>query len=342
MRNRSPLGALPSPSAHSEVYGAGSTRSPVAGTVDGGCPGDPRPTRSHPRRPRLPARRPSPSAPGASGKYAGRPRLGPPPPSPHPAPKPSGSGFQPGWHRPGEGKPPANCSGQLLPSPPGTPPRPARHQAPHVYTPQLRYDGGRGGGTKRILFSKVSLRFGGGTGAKRKRGLSSPGIRILISLEGRQVGTQCSANSGTLATAAGAPAPRPCAPGPPKATGRVSQRLCLRPRFASAEPPTRTKLCLKARGSQENKTKTKSERSSHPPWPPTSAGVSFRRDLGSLPCKFPPALLPPLPNQLRRREGKLPSRSCVFAVPASIWTRPIPSRAPVPGSLHPDKVSRAH
>ena len=137
------------------------------------------------------------------------------------------------------------------PLPPPPPPRPARHKALHVYSPQLRYDGG---GTKRILFSKVSLRFGGGSREKRKQGLPAPGIRVLTGWRGDRSAHSATPNSqlcGTLATGAGVrgpPARAPLVPG--GATRGVSQRLRPRPGVSSAEPPTHIKQCLKARGRQ--------------------------------------------------------------------------------------------
>ena len=196
---------------------------------------------------------------GGFRKVRGKPAA--PAPSPNTTPSPPilwlgvQAGMKPARERQTAGKlfaeTPASSGGQPLPSLRHPLPalRAIRHCTSTVHSCVMM-----GGGTKRILFSKVSLRFGGGSREKRKQGLPAPGIRVLTGWRGDRSAHSATPNSqlcGTLATGAGVrgpPARAPLVPG--GATRGVSQRLRPRPGVSSAEPPTHIKQCLKARGRQ--------------------------------------------------------------------------------------------
>lgn len=214
MRNRSQFGAARSPPpAHTR----GSLKSrfdplsialPVGPQCGWGWPGGPR-LHAHPPRPQPANWAPFPLATGASGEDAGRPRLRPPPSHHTQPPNPPARG--PSWDETARRKTNRwqivsgnSCLLRQQP-PPLAAPLPALRAIRHcTSTVQLRYDGGGGGGTKRILFSKVSLRFGGGTREKRKQGLPAPGIRVLTGWRGDSSARSAiqTPNSGTLTTAA--------------------------------------------------------------------------------------------------------------------------------------------
>lgn len=141
---------------------------------------------------------------GGFRKVRGKPAAPAPSPITTPSPRVLRPGVQAGTESAGE-RPTAGKLFAETPASSGAHPLPALRAIRH-YTSTVHSCVMVGaGGTKRILFSKVSLRFGRGTREKRKQGLPPPGIRVLTGWRGDRSAHSATQtpNSGTLTTATG-------------------------------------------------------------------------------------------------------------------------------------------